>query len=152
VRLPLVRSVRSLRGAPAAVTARGGGLVERARLASAGARVAIGDVDVEAAESAARVIGADAFAFGLDATDPRRSAGVSPRSGDGIAPSKRRAAPPCRFGRPCAISRRSRGFERGAINDAIDLKAEFCKFCGDTCACAHAPQAASLCRFASHRS
>jgi NAD(P)-dependent dehydrogenase (short-subunit alcohol dehydrogenase family) len=71
VRLPAVRCVRSLRGAPAAVTGAGRGLAERSLdLARAGARVAIDDVDVEAAEGVAREISADAFAFGLDVTDP----------------------------------------------------------------------------------
>jgi NAD(P)-dependent dehydrogenase (short-subunit alcohol dehydrogenase family) len=72
VRLPVVRSVRSLRGAPAAVTGAGRGIGRAIGLdlARAGARVAIGDVDVEAAEGVAREIGADAFAFRLDVTDP----------------------------------------------------------------------------------
>jgi short-subunit dehydrogenase len=39
------------------------------RLAAAGARVAIGDRDVAAAEAVAREIGADAFAFELDISD-----------------------------------------------------------------------------------
>ena len=53
VRLPVVRSVRSLRGAPAAVTGAGReiGRAIALDLARAGTRVAIGDVDVEAAKT-----------------------------------------------------------------------------------------------------
>ena len=67
-----MRSVRSLRGAPAAVTGAGRGIGRAIALdlARAGARVALGDVDVEAADGVAREIGADSIAFGLDVTDP----------------------------------------------------------------------------------
>ena len=74
MRLPAVRSVRSLQGAPVALTGggRGIGRAIAVALARAGARVAIGDVDVEAAETVAREIGADAFASALDVTGPER--------------------------------------------------------------------------------
>jgi NAD(P)-dependent dehydrogenase (short-subunit alcohol dehydrogenase family) len=72
VRLPAVRSVRSLSGASAAVTGAGRGIGRAIALdlALAGARVAVGDVDVDAAEGVAREIGSGAFAFALDVTDP----------------------------------------------------------------------------------
>lgn len=61
-----------LAGASTAVTggAHGIGRAIAIHLARAGARVAIGDVDVEAAESAAREIGDGAFAVSLDIADP----------------------------------------------------------------------------------
>jgi short-subunit dehydrogenase len=62
---------RSLDGAAAAVTGGGHGIgsaVAR-RLAGAGARVAIGDVDLAAAEAVARDIGGGAVGLELDVTD-----------------------------------------------------------------------------------
>jgi NAD(P)-dependent dehydrogenase (short-subunit alcohol dehydrogenase family) len=62
---------RFLSGTSAAVTGggRGIGRAIALRLAGAGARVAIGDVDLPAAEGVAQEIGTDAFAFSLDVTD-----------------------------------------------------------------------------------
>jgi NAD(P)-dependent dehydrogenase (short-subunit alcohol dehydrogenase family) len=62
---------RFLSGTSAAVTGggRGIGRAIALRLAGAGARVAIGDIDLPAAESVAEQIGTGAFAFGLDVTD-----------------------------------------------------------------------------------
>jgi short-subunit dehydrogenase len=64
---------RSLDGLSAAVTggAHGIGRAIAHQLARAGARVAIGDVDVEAARACAREIGGDAIALALDVTDPQ---------------------------------------------------------------------------------
>ena len=60
-----------LAGASAAVTGGGHGIGRAiaARLAGAGARVAIGDVDLAAAEQVAREIGDGAFAMALDIAD-----------------------------------------------------------------------------------
>ena len=60
-----------LAGASAAVTGGGQGIGRAIalRLAAAGARVAIGDVDVAGAEDVAREIGEGAFAFRLDIAD-----------------------------------------------------------------------------------
>ncbi|HEY0631452.1 MAG TPA: SDR family oxidoreductase [Thermoleophilaceae bacterium] len=60
-----------LAGASAAVTGGGHGIGRAIalRLAAAGARVAIGDVDVAGAEDVAREIGEGAFAFRLDIAD-----------------------------------------------------------------------------------
>jgi short-subunit dehydrogenase len=59
---------RFLTGSSTAVTGGGNGIGRAIalRLAAAGARVAIGDRDVPAAEAVAREIGSDAFAFELD--------------------------------------------------------------------------------------
>jgi short-subunit dehydrogenase len=63
---------RFLAGASTAVTggAHGIGRAIALRLAGAGARVAIGDVDLAAAERVAAEIGDGAFAFSLDISDP----------------------------------------------------------------------------------
>jgi NAD(P)-dependent dehydrogenase (short-subunit alcohol dehydrogenase family) len=63
--------VPELAGASAAVTGGGHGIGRAIalRLAAAGARVAIGDVDVAGAEDVAREIGEGAFAFRLDIAD-----------------------------------------------------------------------------------
>src|SRR6476469_10303962 len=63
---------RFLEGASAAVTggAHGIGRAIALHLAGAGARVAIGDVDLAAAEDVAREIGDAAFAAALDISDP----------------------------------------------------------------------------------
>jgi short-subunit dehydrogenase len=63
--------VPDLAGASAAVTGGGQGIGRAIalRLAASGARVAIGDVDVAAAEDVAREIGEAAFAFRLDIAD-----------------------------------------------------------------------------------
>ena len=63
---------RFLAGASAAVTggANGIGRAIALRLAGAGARVAVGDVDLAAAERVAAEIGDGAFAFSLDISDP----------------------------------------------------------------------------------
>jgi NAD(P)-dependent dehydrogenase (short-subunit alcohol dehydrogenase family) len=65
---------RSLEGASAAVTgaAHGIGRAIALHLARAGARVAVGDVDLFAADEVAREIGGDAFALALDVADPRQ--------------------------------------------------------------------------------
>lgn len=62
---------RFLEGRSAAVTGAGNGIGRAiaARLAAAGARVAVGDLDVDAAEKVAREIGGDAFASALDIAD-----------------------------------------------------------------------------------
>jgi NAD(P)-dependent dehydrogenase (short-subunit alcohol dehydrogenase family) len=61
----------SLQGAAVAVTGGGNGIGRAIALhmARAGARVAIGDIDVAAAEAVARQIGGDAFAVALDVAD-----------------------------------------------------------------------------------
>jgi NAD(P)-dependent dehydrogenase (short-subunit alcohol dehydrogenase family) len=63
---------RFLTGTSAAVTGAGRGIGRAIalRLAGAGARVAVGDIDLPAAESVADEIGAEAVAFALDVTDP----------------------------------------------------------------------------------
>lgn len=62
----------ALNGVPVAITgaAHGIGRATAERLASAGARVALGDLDLEAAQAAARSIGGDAIAAALDVADP----------------------------------------------------------------------------------
>jgi NAD(P)-dependent dehydrogenase (short-subunit alcohol dehydrogenase family) len=66
-----VSDERFLAGASAAVTggAHGIGRAIALRLAGAGARVAVGDVDLAGAEEVAREIGDGAFAFSLDISD-----------------------------------------------------------------------------------
>ena len=63
---------RFLAGASAAVTGGGHGIGRAiaVQLARAGARVAVGDIDLAAAESVAGEIGDDAFAAELDVADP----------------------------------------------------------------------------------
>jgi short-subunit dehydrogenase len=65
---------RSLLGARAAVTggAHGIGRAIALHLARAGARVAVGDVDLDAAEAVLRELGGDDFAFELDVADHGR--------------------------------------------------------------------------------
>lgn len=62
----------SLSGASVAVTGAGRGIGRAIaiRLASAGARVAVSDIDPESAEAVARGIAGDAFALRLDVTKP----------------------------------------------------------------------------------
>ena len=66
-----------LAGAAAAITggANGIGLAIARQLSWAGARVAIGDIDAEAAEAAARSIGGDAIGLHLDVSDEESFAG-----------------------------------------------------------------------------
>jgi NAD(P)-dependent dehydrogenase (short-subunit alcohol dehydrogenase family) len=67
-----MESPRFLSGTSAVVTGAGRGIGRAIalRLAAAGAQVAVGDIDLPAAESVAQEIGADAFAFALDVTQP----------------------------------------------------------------------------------
>lgn len=62
----------ALGGVPAAVTggAHGIGRAIAARLAGAGARVAVGDVDAPGAEAVARELGGEALGLALDVSDP----------------------------------------------------------------------------------
>ena len=62
----------SLAGVPAAVTGAGNGIGRAIaiHLARAGARVAVGDIDLAAAQAVAAEIGRDALAFELDVADP----------------------------------------------------------------------------------
>ena len=71
---------RFLAGTSAAVTGAGRGIGRAIalRLAAAGARVAVGDIDLPAAESVAGEIGAEAVAFALDVTDPEPPAPDDP--------------------------------------------------------------------------
>src|SRR5688500_4808940 len=64
-------SITSLQDVPVAVTggAHGIGLAVAEQFAHAGARVAIGDLDAAAAQSAAARIGGGAIGAGLDVTD-----------------------------------------------------------------------------------
>jgi hypothetical protein len=66
-----VSDQHALAGAAVAVTGGGNGIGRAIALhmARAGARVAIGDIDVAAAEAVARQIGGDAFAVALDVAD-----------------------------------------------------------------------------------
>jgi NAD(P)-dependent dehydrogenase (short-subunit alcohol dehydrogenase family) len=70
-----------LAGASAVVTGGGSGIGRAIalRLARAGARVTVGDVDVAAAETVATEAGGDAFAVVLDIADPRQFAASSTR-------------------------------------------------------------------------
>ena len=63
-------------GTSVAVTGAGRGIGRAIaiRLASAGARVAIGDIDLDTAQSVANGIGGDAFAVALDVTQPEQFA------------------------------------------------------------------------------
>jgi NAD(P)-dependent dehydrogenase (short-subunit alcohol dehydrogenase family) len=67
---------RFLAGASAAVTGGGHGIGRAiaVHLARAGARVAVGDIDVAAAEGVARDIGGEALAADLDVADPEQFA------------------------------------------------------------------------------
>jgi len=64
-------SATSIAGKCVAITGggRGIGLATALELVRRGARVAIGDIDVDVAQDAAAAIGNDAFAFALDVTD-----------------------------------------------------------------------------------
>jgi NAD(P)-dependent dehydrogenase (short-subunit alcohol dehydrogenase family) len=71
-----VPAERSLAGASAAVTGAGHGIGRAIalHLVRAGARVAVGDVDLDAAEQVAREIGDAAFAAALDVAEPAQFA------------------------------------------------------------------------------
>jgi short-subunit dehydrogenase len=72
----MTQSERFLEGVPAAVTggARGIGRAIAERLAHAGARVTVGDIDADEAQAAAGAIGEGAVAMALDVSDADRFA------------------------------------------------------------------------------
>jgi NAD(P)-dependent dehydrogenase (short-subunit alcohol dehydrogenase family) len=79
----MTQSERFLEGVPAAVTggARGIGRAIAERLAHAGARVTVGDIDADEAQAAAGAIGEGAVAMALDVSDADRFAAFLDASG-----------------------------------------------------------------------